>query len=226
MQTVQEAFRKAKKDDLVEQYLVTYPIQINDFDDETTIGEAKATARKTIAEYVDRLRNLATKPSHDGQTWLFYAYHYPKDWITEPDFSLVPLNELRQKGIDTPSYGFEFTEQAEVMGYYIADSQLTKHYLEDLLVYIMYEASFFGLKQEHLQDELDNLEQATKEIDDGEGQTMTMEDFEREIGLEDLDRFTSQEEKYLHKMEEYERKIVVNSKSTEINEILQSQPHD
>ncbi len=90
----------------------------------------------------------------------------------------------------------------------------------------MYEASFFGLKQEHLQDELDNLEQATKEIDDGEGQTMTMEDFEREIGLEDLDRFTSQEEKYLHKMEEYERKIVVNSKSTEINEILQSQPHD
>lgn len=55
---------------------------------------------------------------------------------------------------------------------------------------------------------------------------MTMEDFEREIGLEDLDRFTSQEEKYLHKMEEYERKIVVNSKSTEINEILQSQPHD
>ncbi|WP_102280767.1 hypothetical protein [[Lactobacillus] timonensis] len=71
MQTVQEAFRKAKKDDLVEQYLVTYPIQINDFDDETTIGEAKATARKTIAEYVDRLRNLATKPSHDGQTWYF-----------------------------------------------------------------------------------------------------------------------------------------------------------
>jgi hypothetical protein len=55
----------------VEQYLVTYPIQINDFDDETTIGEAKATARKTIAEYVDRLRNLATKPSHDGQTWYF-----------------------------------------------------------------------------------------------------------------------------------------------------------
>lgn len=33
MQTVQEAFRKAKKDDLVEQYWVTYPIQINDFDD-------------------------------------------------------------------------------------------------------------------------------------------------------------------------------------------------
>lgn len=48
---------------------------------------------------------------------VFYAYHYPKDWITEPYFSLVPLNELRQKGIDTPSYGFEFTEQAEVMGF-------------------------------------------------------------------------------------------------------------
>lgn len=226
MQTVQEAFRKAKKDDLVGHYLFTHPIQINDFEDEITIGEAKTIARKTIAQYVDRLRTLEIKPADDEQTWLFYAYHYPKDWVTEPRFALVSLDDLRQKGIEAPNYGIEFTEQAKILGYYIANNHLTKYYLEDLLVYIMYEASFFGLKQEHLQAELDKLDQATKEIEAGEGETMTMEEFERELGLEDRDKFTVKEEQYLHKMADYEHKIATNSKNIEIKEILQNQIND
>ena len=49
------------------------------------------------------------------------------------------------------------------MGYYIADSRLTKHYLTELLVYIMYEASFFGFEQEDLQENLVDLKTRVQE---------------------------------------------------------------
>lgn len=120
-----------------------------------------------------------------------------------------------------PTYGCEFTEQAEIMGYHIADNKLTKYYMTELLVDIMFEASFFGFHQEHLQDEIDELEQAEKEID--EGQTMTEEEFFRELGLEDLDDFSPQEEKYCQKVREYQEKISDHSKMTEIRQILQGQ---
>lgn len=223
MQTVQEALREAKKDDLVGHYLFAHPIQMDDFGNETTFGEAKAIARETIADYVDRLRTLEVKSSDDVRTWLFYGYHYPKGVVTEPGFALVSLEDLQQKGIKAPNYGIEFTEQAEIMGYYIADNRLTQYYLADLLVYIMHEASFFGLKQEHLQAELDKLEQANREIKAGMGKTMTREEFEREIGIEDRDSFTSLEEQYLRQMIDYENKIATNSQSAAIKEILRSQ---
>ena len=44
------------------------------------------------------------------------------------------------------------------MGYWIADTEMTQYYLDDLMVEIMWDASFWGIEQEHLaraQKELD-----------------------------------------------------------------------
>nr|WP_147440863.1 DUF6557 family protein [Lactobacillus sp. ESL0230] len=50
------------------------------------------------------------------------------------------------------------------MGYHIADNKLTKYYLTELLTDIMYETSFFGFKQEHLQAEIKQLQQAYSKL--------------------------------------------------------------
>lgn len=53
------------------------------------------------------------------------------------------------------------------MGYWIADTEMTQYYLDDLMVEIMWDASFFGIEQEHLARAQKELDEASKEIDEG-----------------------------------------------------------
>ena len=224
MRTVQEAFINADKKELVESYMREYPVGIDDFDDGTTIGEARSITKKGLGAYIDHLRTIAIKKSVDEKDWIFYAYHYLHDGITAPGFALSTLEDLRQKGSKALTFNYELTEQAEVMGYHIADNKLTEYYLTELLTDIMHETSFFGFKQEHLQDEIDKLRQSEKDID--EGKTLTREDFLRELGWDDLDEFSPEEESYRQKINDYEQKIITRSKMIEIGQILQSQNHN
>lgn len=154
MRTVQEAFRKANKADLIEQYFYEHPIKISDLDDENdmTIAKSKAIANQKLDDYVERLRNIEIKQSDDSpQDLIFYVYHRPdRYYVATPEFELVSLDDLKQKGIKAENYGCEYIEQEVTMGYHIADNSLTQYYLKDLLVCIMYEANFFGFQQEHL----------------------------------------------------------------------------
>src|SRR5699024_8528031 len=72
-----------------------------------------------------------------------------------------------EKGVEAPNYGIEYTPQEEVMGYWVADTEMTQYYLNDLMVEIMWDASFFGVKQEKLPEAIKELEEANKEIDEG-----------------------------------------------------------
>ena len=113
MQTVQAAFRQADTEELIEAYLSEYPLKMDDFNDEVTIGEAKAFTKIKLREYLERLRTLPIKAAAEGE-YLFYVYHRPKEGIAEAAFALVLLTELRQKGIRAADYAFEFTDQAEL----------------------------------------------------------------------------------------------------------------
>ena len=81
---------------------------------------------------------------------------------------------LKEKREATQSYGYNFIEQEKIMGYWVAETALTKYYLEDLMVDILYEASFFGFTQEHLQEEKDELDRRIAEDD---SETISAEDF-------------------------------------------------
>lgn len=224
MQTVQAAFRQADTEELIDAYLAEYPLRMDDFADEVTIGEAKAFTRIKLREYLERLRILPVKAATEGEH-LFYAYHRPKEGIDEPTFALVLLTELRQKGIRAADYAFEFIDQSEIMGYYIADNRLTKHYLTELLVYIMYEASFFGFEQEDLQENLVDLKTRVKEAKDW----ATAKQAETKHDLDWLEKlvkeagiigFSPEEKAYLDKIIAYEGKIIEHSQQTEVEQIL------
>lgn len=194
------------------------------FADEVTIGEAKAFTRIKLREYLERLRTLPVKATTEGEH-LFYAYHRPKEGIAEPTFALVLLTELRQKGIRAADYAFEFTDQSEIMGYYIADNRLTKHYLTELLVYIMYETSFFGFEQEDLQENLVDLKTRVQEAKDW----ATAKQAETKHDLDWLEKlvkeagiigFSHEEKAYLDKIIDYEGKIIEHSQQAEVEQIL------
>ena len=92
MQTVQAAFRQADTEELIEAYLSEYPLKMDDFNDEVTIGEAKAFTKIKLREYLERLRTLPIKAAAEGE-YLFYVYHRPKEGIAEAAFALVLLTE-------------------------------------------------------------------------------------------------------------------------------------
>lgn len=188
MRTVQEVLKNMDEDQLIDAYLFRFPVNIQDCDnDEEKIGDAKAAVHKELHEYLRRLKNLPMmKDDHQG---IFFVHRCIKDDMNGQTFQLVYLNELRENHEATQSYGYNFVEQAKLMGYWIAETPLTKYYLEDLMVDILYEASFFGFSQEHLQEEKDELQRSATEDD---STTISADDFFAELEKEQGYQFDRQ----------------------------------
>lgn len=54
---------------------------------------------RLLENYTDCLRKIVEKQSADNQKLLFHVYHYSKGVGTEPNFALVFLDKLWQKGL-------------------------------------------------------------------------------------------------------------------------------
>lgn len=177
MRTVQEILKNMDEEKLINAYLYRFPINVQDCNgNEAKIGEVKATIHKGMHKYLERLRNLPIMKDNDQG--IFFVHRCIEDDMNGQTFQLIFLNELKENREATESYGCDFIEQAKIMGYWVAETPLTKYYLEDLIVDILYEASFFGPSQEHLQEEKDKLNQM---IADDDSETISAEDFFAEL---------------------------------------------
>ena len=165
MKTVQETLREMDKEELMQKFFWEHPSQVDSFDDELTIAEAKERANEIIKKYIERLKNITVKPN--DKQMIFYMYEYLGSYKLDQNRGLSTLSDLREKGVEAPNYGIEYTPQEEIMGYWIADTEMTQYYLDDLMVEIMWDASFFGIEQEHLARAQKELDEASKEIDEG-----------------------------------------------------------
>lgn len=68
------------------------------------------------------------------------------------------------------------------MGYYIAETESTIKSINDVLAQIIYEMTFFGYSQEDIEKGRLELEEATKEAD--EGKAVPMETAFADLGIE------------------------------------------
>ena len=110
---------------------------------------------------------------------IFYMYEYLGSYKLDPNRGLCTVADLQEKGVEAPNYGIEYTPQEEIMGYWVADTEMTQYYLNDLMIEILWDASFFGVKQEKLPEAVKELEAADKEIDEGlEESFSSYEEFE------------------------------------------------
>ena len=195
MRTVQEILRELDSDRLIDTYLYDFPINYQKHKD-NTVAEINEQYRSKLLDFIERLRTMPIKQKKDGQPWLFYAHRYIQDEYDDVLFNLIPLNEFREKGYDCPSYAYEFDDQAEIVGYYVAETPLMKRHLYDFMSDLMNEASFFGFEQQHLKEERDELERRVKEVNDGTAELIPWEDVKSEFA-ERLDE-ESEDERELH----------------------------
>ena len=185
MRTVQEYLKKIDDERLINEYLCEHPIHLHEVSDESmTIKEARALVKTKLQRYLERLRTMELEVSEDGKEYALFAHGVLKDGFQEEVYSLVCLQELIEKGEEAESYAYEFTRQAEIMGFLVSDAEFTQRHIYGLLVDVMFEASFFGFEQQRLEEEKKKLEEAIKECEEGRTVTYTLEEWEEEFGLE------------------------------------------
>ena len=195
MRTVQDILRELDTDRLIDTYLYDHPIQYGEWKDRT-VSEIQDHCQEKLRAFIGKLRTIQIKPPEDGWISLFFVHRCIRDECDDVSFHLIYLDEFREKGYDCQSYSYEFMDQAEIMGFYVAETPLMTHYLYDLAAVIMEEASFFGFEQQYLQEECEELGRRLKEIKDGTAELLSWDEIKSEWdGLMDEE---SEDEKELH----------------------------
>ena len=189
MKTVQEYFKEADADQLINYYLYKHPIKLEDISDENQkISEVKNHIRTMLKEYIERLCSMNIEVNEDGKEYVLFVHKMQQDGVEEDHCSLVCLQELKDKGIAAETYSYIFDRQAKIMGFKVSDAAYTQKNLMDLLTDVMHEASFFGFEQQHLEEELQKLESSIKEFEEGTATTYTMEAVWEHLGFEREER--------------------------------------
>lgn len=216
MKTVQETLKTINEKTLIDNYLHQNPPSFNDFDEKITIGDAKKYAYLQMHQYINHLKMLKIK-SNKNQGIFFMQRKMDDGMGIGTSSNLVFIDDLKKKGVEAQSYAFEFTPQAEIMSWWIANNELTQAYLLDLLVEIMEEAFLFGFKQEGLQAEVDTINSRIEEIDKHPDKLISADEFEKNSNF---DKQTSEEDDLEWKASEAELKYSEYSRKLELKKIM------
>lgn len=186
MKNVQTYLKELDREKLIDYFLERDPIPYHKPEwADWIVSDVTEHCRKEISDFIDRLCNLEIKPSEDG-ICLFFVHYIMENMFEEPCFSLVHLNEFKADPDNAYSYAYEFQDQAEIVGYLVAETPLTLEYIYELMADIMYEASFFGFEQEDLPEEKEKLLQAKEAMEEGdEDRFISLDEYKESIGWKD-----------------------------------------
>lgn len=219
MKTVQETLNEIDEKKLIDDYIYTYPISVDDFDDDITVGDVKTYTKSRLHEYLDRLKKMTIKDSSDP--CVFFIHRTMKDGMGDVIPDIVSIKDLKEKGVNAYGLAYEFTPQAEILGWQIADNKLTQDNLTEILIDIMFEASFFGFEQEGLEKEINILKSRMNEVEQDKDvkKTLTWKDFKKEF-IDLYDTQTAEEKKLENKASLAEMNYSECSRKKELQEII------
>lgn len=165
MKTVKEYLNEIDANRLVSTFLYNYPSDEVDLLQykKMTIEDYRNNEEKALHAFIDRLKNMEPVKPEDDDMHIFFAYRSEGDGDDGIGFGMVIGKDLTEKGTDANTYSCMFTKQEEIVGYYVAENDLTQHNIYDLLAFIMRESSSFGFKQERLEKTIQELEDAIDE---------------------------------------------------------------
>ena len=156
MLTVQEILNKTNIEELVKQYIYKYP------NEKDSIEE--------LVKLIKNMQSIELTPDKEHICVLFAYRQYSTDF-DDIGYGLTYLDEDK---IET--YAYEFSSLSEIAAFYVSDNELTQSNLLELLVDVLYEASFFGFEQEDLAQERQKLEDALEEVKSGNYKSYSMEE--------------------------------------------------
>ena len=199
MKTVQEYIRNADREKLIGEYLHAHPIEFQEIrNKDLTIKEVFEKYREELSRYIDHLCALSVVRKEPSEAGILYVFRNLYEASDDLDFGLLEAAELLEAEdlAKVNDYSYIFSKQEEIMGYYVADSELTQKHIYELMADVMYEASWLGFNNEHYEEEKQKLEEALKETEDPNRKTYSTDEVFEKYGL-DSDRESS-DEKELH----------------------------
>ena len=227
LKTVQDVLRKLDTEKLVGTYRWHFPIGYEERVEllDMTVRDIQERVKAGLRQLIERLRTLPIKPSADGQQGLLFVHRIMKNGSHDRAYELVFIDELLRDGVNCNSYAYEFTEQAEILGFLVADTPLTQRYIYDLIADAMHQASFFGFAQEDLAGELEKLRQSFEANRDGIEKGMPFEDvldeLEKKYGFAP-DRESDDERELQHEVMKAELAYGKHSREKELALIMAS----
>ena len=213
MKTIQEYLKECDRNAVVNGYIYKYAFSwelMGKSYKDVTCGEIVEKYKKRLNDYIDKLIEIT--PSGNDEEMILMAYHSSEE--DDVMFSLFKKEDIMNEDLDyVTSYGYEFSEFEEVVGYYVSDTYLTQYAINDLIIDYLRETSRTGYNHERLQEDLDKLKEATEEAEahkDDPNYSMSAEEvfrrIEEELGLEFEKKDPEQElarSKYIQHAVEY-----------------------
>ena len=140
LKTVQEVLRELDTEKLIGTYRWHFPIGYEERVEllDMTVRDIQERVKAGLRLLIERLRTLPIKPSADGQQGLLFVHRIMKNGSHDRAYELVFIDELLRDGVNCNSHAYEFTEQAEILGFLVADTPLTQRYIYDLIVDAMH----------------------------------------------------------------------------------------
>lgn len=172
MKTIQQTLKELDIEEVIDYYFKTYPVDLfkdlNHKWDDMTVAECKAYSQGKIKALIDRVIITKGNLSTDKESILF-AYKYAEDSISDDiEVGLVDAGELlnAEDVSKVQTYAYEYERIEDTVNYYVADTLLTRNNLLEVVVSYLFEISFFGYEQEHLEKERQKLDRAIEESKD------------------------------------------------------------
>lgn len=205
--TFQQALSKVKAKRLAQMYLDTYGPK------ERTKKKDKKF-RKRMKKYIKSLTKMKTKKS---DLVAFVSHTMDLDGVTpKPVINIKKLDELAG-----PNYGLEMTSIKEVLDIKIVMTWKTRHYLYELLAYMINDLTFFGWKQEGLAKEKKKLKKLMKENKEHPEDLVSWDEFKDELGVDEseFDHFDHEEYVLMWKVLQHQGKLHEHSVKRETRKV-------
>lgn len=180
MRTIQEYFRDLDTEEIIETYLEEYPISYRDFRNKnTTISQIEERVNKILRDFIERMKTINVENRKDSFRGIFYVHRCIKDELKDQSYCLANIAEILSGDIKETDYGYYALSQAEIMGFLVAETEMTQRYIYEPAASVMYGASFFGFEQEDKQEVEEKLQKSAEEIKSGNGNHYTLEEFRK-----------------------------------------------
>lgn len=225
LKTVQEVLCELDTEKLIGTYRWHFPIGYEEHPEllDMTVREIQERVRQGLRLFVERLQTLPVQSPEDGKQGLLFAHRIMKGGSHDRTFELIFIDELLRDGVKCQGYAYEFTEQAVIMGFQVANTPLTQRYIYELVADVMHTASFFGFSQEDLPRELEKLKQSYEESQESATKGIPFEEALDELGRKygfAPDRESEDERELHHEVMRAELVYGMHSREKELAAIL------
>ncbi len=215
MKTIQEVLKYMNTDEIIDYYLSKYMyISLNTVNtriDSLTLSEYRNMIKKNLKDMIDRLVKMT--PNHSTNKCILFVYKcVGNDTFDDIDVGLIEVDELLNADdiSNVNTYDYVYERQEDTINYLVADTTLAQTNLLDLVTSYLYDMSFFGYEQGHLEEERQKLDNASKELEEHSEKLTARSIIDINDGYEDAldDKYPEEEEKlsvYYKSMFEYNK---------------------